>query len=171
MRRAVAALTLCVGLICGVAGPASAATGQEKQLTRGTLGGTFERDQTGVSFPQCFRIQRSGGTFDLTFTENGGRVGTLSISGCLSRTGGSGRFLQLNEGTFVFTASNGATLTGTADGLLAGGFPGLPALRLTLTVESGTKQFKSLAGDQFNLLSSDFAFSSVPFTAALSRIG
>ncbi len=165
MKRALAVLALCVGLVGSVAGPASAAGGQARQLTGVDVTGTFE---TALDL-SCDVITRA--TFDLTFTGKGARAGTLSITGCIEPFGGSGRFRFLEGGTFVLTASNGATTTGTASGPIRGqagkDFGNLP-LELTLTVQSGTKQFKSLEGTQFSLTSTDFRRDSTNFTSTLS---
>ena len=85
--------------------------------------------------------------FDLTVETQTGPV-TLRVSGCVD-FGGPTTFTF--DGTFVLTARNGATLTGTATGP-AGNDP----LDFVLTAESGTKQFKRLAGSDFRLFAPTF---------------
>lgn len=145
MKRALAALALCGGLIGGVAGPASATP----PAPTGPVSGT-ERFDFGNG---CIIALQE---FNLSLQGQGNKSGTLTISGCAG--GGSTaenpapRGGIVFNGTFVFTAVNGATLTGTALGSLS------PSqfVDLTLSVQSGTRQLKNLKEHQLRFESTDF---------------
>jgi hypothetical protein len=135
---------VAIGLVAGVALPASAApsrapAGLVKQATGPASGSEmFEFGTNGCSF--VFE------QFDLTVETQTGPV-TLRVSGCVD----SGPRGFTFSGTFVLTARNGATLTGTATGPA-----GNPPLSFVLTAESGRKQFKRLVGSQFRLFAPNF---------------
>ena len=135
-----------IGLMTGMASPASAAPERAPQgLVRQATGPAsglemFEFGVNGCSF--VFE------QFDLTVETQAGPA-TLHVSGCVEFGGGATGFAF--DGTFVLTAKNGATLTGTATGPAGG-----QTLDFVLTAENGTKQFKRLVGSQFRLSAPSF---------------
>ena len=147
VRRVLVITIVVIGLMTGMALPASAAPeraprGLVKQATGPASGSEMnEFGANGCSF--VFE------QFDVTVETQAGPA-TLRVSGCVDFLGGGPTGFTF-DGTFVLIARNGATLTGTATGPAGG-----QSLDFVLTADSGTKQFKRLTGSQFRLSAPSF---------------
>lgn len=143
-------MILVTGFMTGMALPASATP---TTMPRGLV----EQATGQVSGTEVFEFGANGcpfvyEQFDLTVETQAGPA-TLHVSGCVeSGRGGPTGFIF--DGTFVLTAKNGATLTGTATGPIGG------RNDFVLTADNGTKQLRRLIGSQFRLFANPNFFQS-----------
>lgn len=161
MLKLVGSIVVSIALMCGATSTASA---QSTQAPAGP--GAVASDKLAGPFrgTHHYELRVKGcliyEEFVLTSLGDGGRSQTVSISGCVD--GPQGDFEFTFRGSFVLTARNGATLTGTVTGdvrpLSAGA-----TLALTLHVDHGTRQLRNLTGD-IGVTSFDF----FPETTALT---
>jgi hypothetical protein len=101
-----------------------------------SVSGDFDGTTTWEFFEQgCSFVHQA---FDVTYTVDAHHTGSLHVDGCVDFTA---TFDFTYAGTFVLTAPNGATLTGTATGDDAAA-----GIHMTLTVAHGTKNFTHVTG-------------------------
>jgi hypothetical protein len=146
MRRLIASLTIVFIGLWAAGAPAWAIT--ETQELNNTVSGPFSGTSQFPGSTVCTGDEFINQVFDLTVRpapdnpHQPRMLGTLHIDFCVHLLEGT---QYVWRGTFVFTSSRGATLSGTATGTTDIAFDPRP-FSLRLEVTSGTSSFKNVTG-------------------------
>jgi hypothetical protein len=128
----------------------SAASGSLNERVSGPFTGTGTIYGEHPPCPASLPVDAYHQVFDGTYTAvKNGRTGSFHLDGCTNFGDTVDTLLPFPfSGTFTLTAPNGATMSGTAAGLIGGAraTPYPYALRITLTPTGGAKKFANVGG-------------------------